>query len=244
MKKVFLIFLIVFLCANIQTSLSQFDPECYQTQECLEANFSPWVTRTIDVDNIGIPELGDCEYFIDFSWRYCTTDPTICQIFINEVGISRIYPYPHECIDRFLNYIGSNNELIPEKCRKVFDASHRKISAFLLSWIPYIDPNVDYQCNNQLQVTRYFPGDCVQYCAGRQSTADPYKLLEIACVQEYCCGIVKIYCINGTEPVEMYSYTFGEGSQDCIILQPGQTFCPVYSEWNSQCEHSCIYVEE
>lgn len=166
------------------------------------------------------------------------------QIDIWGIGEGCQYPPPPDyCATQFNNYFAPNGVPDEAKIHAAFDVAFQSIMEQLITNAAN-DPNYDgrYNCPNILEGRRYFPSNCMKYCF--YNVNQKPRISEVACVKDYCCGVILDYCWDArtNNCVLVYENKFGDGSEECLI-QPEPTLdgCPDGSYNSTRCFNSCDY---
>ena len=233
------------LFPNKATLYSQPLYDCYNRNYESCNRWSEWDDET---RYFTIPEILGCVISVYYTIRYCLDggmpDYTIYQIKDMGIGMAgQIPPASSPCVVAFESHFMPGGVLDMPRIRAAFAAAFHQITEQMITEAVN-DPNYDgrYDCPNILEVRRYFPGDCMKYCYYYVNQKP--KISEVACVQNYCCGIVLQYCWENGAFKMVNDIKFGDGQGECYI-QPEPTLdgCPEGSYQSTHCYNSCLYGE-
>ncbi len=235
MKKFILFIFLVILCSISNNKLNATD--CYNTYNFGCFQWSNIDYRTVD---IVLDDFPGCTLHVNYTWRYCLTDPSLNQMRIIYYGLgsgcANVYQYLHP---------GGQIYVDPVKDKLLRNKIFLKITRDLFEPLKN-----NYPCPNYQYSVSMWDGICQAVCE-IAFTDMSIGYVTNDCVTDYCCGIIVKYCYNElTGLVEKDELHIGDQNYDCWILPAPP--CPQHGDplgdktvdnviSSSGCHSNCVF---
>ncbi len=258
MKKFFILILLV--CISSIQLYSQLtgletpppnDPSCYSNLEgCTSwSSWSNWKSITFPS---GLNDCQPCSLYVNYTTRYCLTDPSIVELWIGAFGVDPMIGCP--CSVTIAALLSDPTKWQMICYRKIAYAEFETVK--MQNCCSLGDP----PCCANTGVMHYsmrWPGSCTMNCiySSTPNGALGSKWLvtgDYACyTSQFCCGKTYLLCYDCTNQqiVEYNEITIGAGhSCDYPTGNCPDYLCPTQNGWYKQgctgCKDNCEYSNQ